>query len=153
MALLIDVRAEGWMTDQQLKDILRPYLPDADLRTRSELGNPAEVTMLAVSSLAPDLPGQLPNLQLVQKLGAGVETIVTHSSLPDHVRITRLKPELPAREIAEYCLAHVLSGQRHLPHYARSQARAAWDPVEPRVTAQTVVGYWGWAISAARPRA
>jgi glyoxylate/hydroxypyruvate reductase len=143
MTLLIDVRAEGWMTDQQLKDLLRQHLPDADIRTRGELGQADDVTMLAVSSLAPDLPGQLPNLQLVQKLGAGVETIVSHPSLPDHVRVTRLKPDLPAREIAEYCLAHVLNGQRHLSEYARDQARGVWQPKEPRVTTETRVGVLG----------
>lgn len=143
MALLIDVRAEGWMTDRDLKDLLRPYLPRADLRTRDEIGKPDEVTMLAVASLDPALPALLPRLQLIQKLGAGVETIVNHPALPANVRVARLRPELPAREIAEYCLSHILSTQRHLPDYVRRQAGRDWAPIEPRITTETVVGVLG----------
>jgi len=79
----------------------------------------------------------------VQKLGAGVETIVSHPSLPDHVRVARLKPVAPAREIAEWMLGFILAEQRHMRHYAAAQARADWAPVEPRETPQTVVTVLG----------
>lgn len=143
MALLIDIRSDGWLTDLQLKDDLHRLLPDADLRVRAEIGDPGEITMLAVSNLAPDLPAQLPNLQLVQKLGAGVETIVNHPALPAHVRVARLKPDLPAREIAEYCLAHVLGAQRNLRAHLGAQSVSRWEPIAPKITEETAVGVLG----------
>ncbi len=143
MALLIDIGHRGWMRDEDLADRIRANAPGADIRTRANLGDPAEVTMVAVSRLSQDLPGLLPNLQLVQKLGAGVETIVAHPALPPHIRVARLRPDAPAREIAEWFLAHILQRQRHLREYAASQAKRRWTPIEPVETPETTVGVLG----------
>lgn len=143
MALLIAVGHGGWMSAEELRRGVLAHAPEADIRTRDDMGDPRDIRMLAVSALRPDLPGRLPNLELVQKLGAGVETIVGHPALPGHVRVTRLKPEAPAREIAEWVLTYVLMEQRQVRHYAAAQKRAEWDPVEPREAHKTTVGVLG----------
>ncbi len=66
-----------------------------------------DVTMAGVVKLHPGVSDLLPNLQLVQKLGAGVDGILQDRSLAEHVHIARLKSDAPAEEIAEYCLALV----------------------------------------------
>lgn len=113
------------------------------MRTRATMGDVADIRMLAVSSLAADLPGQLPNLELVQKLGAGVETIVNHPALSPRVRVARLKPAAPAQEIAEFCLAYILRNQRNMAAHEDAQARRSWEPVEPRYAPDTTVGVLG----------
>ncbi|WP_372571209.1 NAD(P)-dependent oxidoreductase [Ruegeria jejuensis] len=143
MALLINVGHDGWMRDDEIAEIICAYAPALDVRSLAEPGDLGEVTMLAVSRLDSELPQRLPNLRLVQKLGAGVETIVRHPALPDHVRVTRLKPEAPAREIAEWFLTYILNVQRQGDRYRRQQAQADWSPVAPRVTADTQVGILG----------
>ncbi|QDI74965.1 MULTISPECIES: 2-hydroxyacid dehydrogenase [Leisingera] len=143
MAVLISIGHDGWYTEDQLAEELRAVDPGADIRPLSAPGNLEEVTMLAVSALKGDLPARLPNLQLVQKLGAGVETIVAHPGLAPHVRIARLKPQEPAQEIAEYCLAYVLRGQRNMAAHAAAQARCAWQPLAPKRPADTTVGVLG----------
>ncbi|MEL0437170.1 2-hydroxyacid dehydrogenase [Phycobacter sp. K97] len=143
MALLISIGHGGWYSEEDLAAELRRLAPGADIRPASDPGNLDEITMLAVSNLRTDIAARLPNLQLVQKLGAGVETIVNHPTVAPHVRVTRLKPEEPAREIAEYCLAYVLREQRNLLHHAKAQSRAHWDPVEPKRTHLTTVGVLG----------
>ncbi|MEX5577356.1 2-hydroxyacid dehydrogenase [Pseudophaeobacter sp. A-200-2] len=143
MALLISIGHGGWFTEEELAEELRALSPGADIRPASNPGNLDEITMLAVSSLKTDIAAQLPNLQLVQKLGAGVETIVNHPTVAPHVRVARLKPEEPAREIAEYCLAYILREQRNLLHHAAAQARAEWDSVAPKRTHMTTVGVLG----------
>ena len=143
MALLINIGHDGWYTDNALADELRALAPEADIRTLSAPGDLSEVTMLAVSGLDADLPARLPNLALVQKLGAGVETIVAHPALAPHVQVARLKPLEPAREIAQYCLAYVLQGQRNIAAHAASQTRAAWEPLAPKQNHKTPVGVLG----------
>jgi len=143
MALLIEIGHNGWYSEEDLAAQFRALDPAADIRTTAAPGNLDEVTVLAVSALKSDLPTQLPNLQLVQKLGAGVETIVNHPSLAPHVRVARLKPEEPAREIAQYCLAYVLRGTRNMDYHEKAQARALWDPVAPRRPSDTTVGVLG----------
>ncbi|MGR3804972.1 MAG: NAD(P)-dependent oxidoreductase [Marinibacterium profundimaris] len=137
MALLIDIGHEGWMTNDEVRDVILDALPGSDVRTRAGIGDPAEITMLACSTLDPDLPAQLPNLALVQKLGAGVETIVNHPALPPQARVARLKPMEPAREIAEWALTYMLRDQRQLLRFAAAQSRAEWAPVAPRETRKT----------------
>lgn len=143
MALLISIGHDGWYTEEQLAEELRALAPGADIRPISAPGNLEEVTVLAVSALKGDLPAQLPNLQLVQKLGAGVDSIVAHPGLAPHVRVARLKPQEPAQEIAEYCLAYVLRSQRNMAQHAASQARSTWEPLAPKRPAETTVGVLG----------
>lgn len=143
MALLVNIGHDGWYRDRELAAELRNLSPGADIRTLEEPGDLAEITMLAVSGLADDLPPQLPNLALVQKLGAGVETIVAHPALAPHVQVTRLKPLEPAREIAQYCLAYVLQGQRNILAHAANQVRASWETLEPKQNHKTRVGVLG----------
>lgn len=143
MALLISIGHDGWYTEEQLAEELRAIAPGTDIRPLSEPGNLEEITVLAVSALKGDLPAHLPNLQLVQKLGAGVDTIVAHPSLAPHVRVARLKPLEPAHEIADYCLAYVLHGQRNMAQHEASQNRSAWEPLAPKRPAETTVGILG----------
>lgn len=143
MALLVDTGISGWMSNEEIAAQLRAQLPGADIRTPDDPGDPAQVTMMAVANLRADWPAQIPNLALVQKLGAGVETIVAHPALPPHVRVTRLKPDDPAREIAEWFLAYVLRAHRNLDAHRANQARAAWVDIEPKYTPDTVVGVLG----------
>ncbi|KIC15511.1 NAD(P)-dependent oxidoreductase [Leisingera sp. ANG-DT] len=143
MAMLISIGHDGWYTEEQLAEELRAMAPGADIRPVSAPGNLDEVTVLAVSALKGDLPEHLPNLKLVQKLGAGVDTIVAHPSLAPHVRVARLRPLEPAHEIAEFCLAYVLRDQRNMLAHAASQSRSAWEPRAPGRPQETTVGILG----------
>jgi glyoxylate/hydroxypyruvate reductase len=133
MALLIDTGISGWMRDEDLRDQLLAHLPGGNVRMRGNMGNTDAITMVAVADLSDDLPALLPNPQPVQKLGAGVETIVAHPALPGHVRVTRLKPEAPARKIAEFFLAYILRGQRNRVAHDAAQTRQKWEPIKPRM--------------------
>lgn len=143
MALLIDIAMPEWATDESVRDQLAPLLPGADLRCMAEPGNLADVVMLATVMLRPGLATRLPRLRLVQKLGAGVETIVRAPELGPEVRVVRLKPDSAAQEIAEFCLAYVLHAQRNVAAHEAAQCARRWDPLAPRETPATTVGVLG----------
>lgn len=143
MALLLDVRDPAWMREEALRDLLAPQLPGVPIYCGLADANRDEVKMIAVVGLRSGVAAQLPALQLVQKLGAGVETIMQATDLPPEVRIARLKPQLAGREIAEYCLAYVLRDQRHLNDYAANAAAKRWAPIPPRQAGETTVGVLG----------
>ena len=143
MALLLDVRDPAWMREEELRDLLAPQLPGVPIYCGLAEAEPNEVKMIAVIDLVPGVTTQLPALQLVQKLGAGVETIMRAADLPPQVRVARLKPQLAAQEIAEYCLAYVLRDQRQLPRYEADAQAKRWDPVPPRQAGKTTVGVLG----------
>ena len=143
MALLIDTGLSDWISNADFREQVLAYAPNSDVRLREDLGDPNEIRMVAVSELSADLPGLLPNLQLVQKLGAGVETIVMHPALPAHVRVARLKPDASGREIAEYLLGHILRIQRNMDAHALNQRNSHWQAIQPRYAPDTVVGVLG----------
>ena len=80
------------MTDEALRDFLRPLLPGGDIRCAAEPGAAAEIDMPACVKLAPGLARALPGLRLVQKLGAGVDAIVGDPELaPENVQPMAVK--------------------------------------------------------------
>jgi glyoxylate/hydroxypyruvate reductase A len=143
MALLIDINAPQWMRDEELRALLQPLLPGVPVRSACEPGDAADIIMLATVKPSPGRIGTLPNLRLVQKLGAGVESILGDPELPAQVRVARLRSDAMAQEIAEYCLAYVLRALRNMAEHESNQRRAAWEPIAPRPAAETVVGVLG----------
>lgn len=143
MAMLIDIRQPEWMTEQALRDEIAPLLPDVPILAGIDDGDLSEVTMLTAVKLFPGVAAKLPKLQVIQKLGAGVDGIVRDPDLPEHVRVSRLRPNGPAQEIAEYCLAYVLREQRNMPAHERDTANREWVQIAPKINAETTVGVLG----------
>lgn len=150
MAVLISVKTTDWMDPEAVLRELQQLLPDADLRLASDPGRVEEIEMMVVDRLDPGEAGQFPALRLVQKLGAGVEKIVAQPDLPPHIRVSRLKPDAPAREMAEFALAYVLRDHRHLRFYEAEQAAGRWTKVEPREAPEVCVGVLGLGHIGAR---
>ena len=150
MALLIDTGLSNWMSNAEIAEGVLRLAPDADVRTPDTIGNADEISMVALVNLNDGHLRQLPNLKLVQKLGAGVETIVGNPDLPTHVRITRLKPDAPAQGIAEWFVAYILRAQRHMAFHEAAQQRAEWASKAPTFTPDTVVGVLGLGHIGAR---
>ena len=150
MALLIDIGLPDWMSDEALKGILEPMLPGVEIHCGSPSEMLPDVIMVTVTSSFTDVWTRLPNLKLIQKLGAGVNQILDAPNLPEHIRVARLAPELQAIEIAEYCLAFVLQYQRNLSWHEVESAQKRWTPIAPRRTDQTTVGVLGLGHIGAR---
>lgn len=150
MTLLLDIRYALWMKEEDLRDILQPLLPDVTIKCGPPKSADTDIVMLAAVKLHPGVATHLPNLKLVQKLGAGVDGIVRDPDLPAHVRVTRLRPDAAALEIAEYCVAYVLRDQRNLDFHAGNAAKGQWQQKAPRRTPSTRVGVLGLGHIGAR---
>lgn len=145
MTILISLNLPEWMTPHQMRDILRPLLGD-DVPIHTYPDDPGDlnaVEMLICERLMPGLAAQLPNLKLVQKLGAGVETMAASPELPPDVRVCRLRSDTCANEMAEFCLAFVLRDHKQLRHYGADQASQKWNPIEPPLNADVTIGVLG----------
>ena len=143
MALLIDIDQPHWLPDEALRDELAPLLPGVTIHCGRPQAPLDDVVMLATSVLPADVLRFLPKLRLVQKLGAGVESILRNPDLPPDVRVARLAPTVQVREIAEFFLAYVLRGQRNMARHEADQAARRWDSIMPRRADRTTVGVLG----------
>ena len=146
MALLIDIKQPGWMEDEELQADLQKIYPQGDMRTAADPGNLDEIEMIAVSTYETGQALDYPNLKLVQKIGAGVNGILDDKSLPQSIQVTRLKSDIPARQMAEFSLACVLQEQRHLRHYHDNQSHWKWQALEPRQAENTTVAVLGLGL-------
>lgn len=143
MALLINIGLPEWMTDEALREHLKPQLPGIEIYCGQPERPLPDVVMLATSQMPPGTASMLPNLSLVQKLGAGVEKIVNDPDLPPRVVVTRLAPSIQGREIAEYFLAYVMRGQRNMGSHEAGAAQGLWQPIPPKTTTGTTIGVLG----------
>jgi glyoxylate/hydroxypyruvate reductase A len=143
MALLVDINDQSWMSNSDFATAMSGNIPETQLRFYPDLGNTGEIVMLACDRLRPGLVSQLPELELIQKLGAGVETIINDPDIPKDIRITRLKPRVVAMEMARYCLAYVLEGIHNVDFHRKQQVLRNWVPKEPRESTDTTVGVLG----------
>jgi len=143
MALLIDIKNPDWMTDDELRDELLSYSPQADIRVGADPGNLADIDMLAVSTYLPGEALRYPRLKAIQKTGAGVNNILQDSALPESIQVLRLQTDTSGAEMAEYALAYVLQEQRHLRPYQRQQAASQWISYPPRRAEDTRVAVLG----------
>ncbi len=146
MPILISVNSPNWMRDEDVYDLLRPLMPDATIHCGFPETPLDDVTMLATTEFNGDLVPLLPNLELIQKLGAGVETMAQNPDLPADVRIARLASENQAREIAEFCLTYILAGQRNMAFHLANEAVGKWLQRAPRLNRETTVGVLGLGV-------
>lgn len=143
MALLIDIKQPLWMKDEELREQLLAIDPQADIRCGDDPGNPEDIEMLTVSTYLRGEALKYPNLKLVQKTGAGVDSIMADDSLPAGVRVARLRTDTSGQEMAEYALAYVLQEQRHSRFYQANQLHSLWDAKPPRRACETTVAVLG----------
>ena len=143
MAIALMIEIPDWLTADELRATLSDSLPGVDIRCWPELGCASDVEMLVVDRLVPGVLGRLPGLRLIQKLGAGVDSIVGDPELPDGVRVCRLRPSAAAAEIAEFCLYYVARTVRHFRTYEDDQANKVWFMREFPPAAEITVGVLG----------
>jgi glyoxylate/hydroxypyruvate reductase A len=72
------------------------------------------------------------NLRLIVNLGAGVDSLVGRTDLPEGVPITRISDPQMARMMAGYVLFATLRHARDIPHFEQSQRKGTWSYRHPR---------------------
>lgn len=86
---------------------------------------------------------QMPNLQCVVSVGAGVAHILTDHSYPRHVPIIRTVGESLRARMTEYIVLHVLRFHRKLPEIELAQRKRQWVQYVEPVAKDVSVGLLG----------
>lgn len=125
---------------------LRRHLPECELRCWPELGDRAEI----IAALAWNLPAgafrDLPNLRLIQALGAGADHLLSEPSVPKDVPLLRLiDPGLTAA-MSEYVALQVLRLHRQDLVYLEQQRQGRWRELRQPNAAERRVGVLGLGV-------
>ena len=147
MGILIDLKDKSWMEDSDLKQIISSDLPGVSITCGEPKKILKDVIMaIGIKDFDKKILKKLPNLRLIQKVGAGVENMLSNSNMPKHIKICRMSSEMQAKEMAEYCLAEVLAYQRNIREYFNNQSLKMWKQRQPLIVKDKSVSILGLGL-------
>ena len=146
MSILI--AADSWDAETWA-GLIRKAEPDRAAITNIAGTDPSAIRYALVWKPPPGLLKQLPNLEVIFNLGAGVDAILADESVPKQVPIVRVvDPNLTAR-MTEWVTLQVLMQHRRMPMYLEAQRRRNWlDAVDQPPATAVTVGFLGLGVLA-----
>ncbi len=119
--------------------------PGIDFRVWPEIGDPTNVTMIAIDydDIRADIFSTFPNLRCIVFLGHGAGDLLNHPALPPGVAVVRLKDPGLIRAMVEYVVLYLLRDLRLEPTYVEQQRRRIWQQHMPRFVTNVQVGVMG----------
>ena len=124
------------------KKTLTSELPDLEFHTDPKAVDPDKVHYALTWKPPVGFFTAFPNLKLVTNLGAGVDSLVGRSDLPD-VPISRLSDTGMVSLMTSYVLFAAIRYARDIPIFERAQRRSEWHYVHPRALSDIRVGVLG----------
>jgi glyoxylate/hydroxypyruvate reductase A len=121
---------------------LAAELPDLAFHSDPDTVDPAQVHYALAWKPPAGFFARFPKLKLVTNLGAGVDSLVGRTDLPD-VPISRLSDTGMVSLMSSYVLFSVIRYARDIHVFERAQRRAEWTYVHPRALSDIRVGVLG----------
>lgn len=122
--------------------LLNTAMPEIEVRTWPEMGDPADIEVAAVWALPPGTLAKLPNLRLIVSLTAGTDALLRDPNLPS-VPIVRAGDPTGNAMMNETTLLHVLRHHRYVPEYLRAQQLCEWIRMPVKAASERKVGVMG----------
>lgn len=106
----------------------------------------AAVTVAIVAAPPAGSLHDLPNLEFIQSLWAGVDGLMADATVPAQVPLARLVDPALTAMMVESVLLHVLSLHRQMPAYRAFQANRTWQALGQKPAADRKVGVLGLGV-------
>lgn len=120
--------------------------PDMDVRVWPEMGDPADIRYALVWKPPEGVLNELPNLEAIFSIGAGVDHVIGLKNMPDVPLVRFVDPNLTMR-MTEYVCLHVLMHHRRMLEYAELQKEHTWKELWPQPGASDIrVGVMGLGV-------
>ena len=124
------------------QNIVVREVPELEFRCWPDLGTPEDIRYLIAWTLDPGLLAQLPNLEILFSIGAGVDQLDL-SILPPEVRVVRMIESGITSTMADYVAMSVLALHRDLPFYVANQRKGIWQAADVLLASECTVGVMG----------
>ncbi|WP_332688969.1 2-hydroxyacid dehydrogenase [Devosia sp.] len=136
---LSDVNEASWA--EKLGAALAPY----PVVRRGDDFDPADIRYVFVWKPKPDAFEGLTGLKAMLSLGAGVDALLKHPSLPD-VPIVRFVDADLSQRMSDYVVAHVTMHHRLYTRFRADQKARRWTQLYPPAASETSVGIMGMGV-------
>lgn len=107
--------------------------------------DPADVRYIFVWKPKADAFEGLTGLEAILSLGAGVDALMQHPSLPD-LPVVRFVDEDLSQRMSDYVVAHVTMHHRQYTRFQRDQKARNWTQFYPPAAGETTVGIMGMGV-------
>jgi glyoxylate/hydroxypyruvate reductase A len=142
MSLLVAVT---WETQPWVERFKR-HLPDRDIAVLGEDFDRSAIHYVATWGLKPGSLSNLPNLEALFSLGAGVDHLMSYPDLPD-VPIVRVAQDDLTHRMSEYMVLHCLMYLRDQRRFDEDQKAKRWMPDRaPPIAGEVRVGIMGFGV-------
>ncbi|HTO29006.1 MAG TPA: NAD(P)-dependent oxidoreductase, partial [Devosia sp.] len=136
---LSDVDEASWA------DKLRAELAPYPVVRRGDAFDPSDVRYIFVWKPKADAFDGLDGLKAVLSLGAGVDALMKHPSLPD-APIVRFVDDDLSQRMSDYVVAHVTMHHRLYTRFRADQKAKRWSQLYPPAASETTVGIMGMGV-------
>lgn len=113
-------------------DLLQAALPAEHIVTSLAGDDASDIDVAFVANPPPGALRDLPHLQLIQSLWAGVDKLLADATVPPAVPIARMVDPAMTAAMAETALWAVLTLHRGFHRYAAQQRAGVWQPLPQR---------------------
>lgn len=138
------------------RELFAREAPEIDFRIWPDVGDSADIRYLAAWVPPPELIAEMPNLEVIFSVGAGVDQFDL-SQLPERVQVVRMIEPLLTQGMAEYVALATLALHRNFIGYVAAQRERRWEPSDLVPAAERRVSVMGLgtmghaALEALRP--
>ncbi len=120
------IQAPESFEPERYRHLLAQAAPEIPVRFSHEAGDPQAVVFAAGWDPPNGYWHQFPNLRGLTSLGAGVDSLLRDTDIPQGLPIARIVDQEMARRMTEYMLLAVLSHKRRWLEYAAHPDGAGW---------------------------
>lgn len=117
--------------------------PNLDIEIWPNTSNPNRVQFAVAWHHPQQIWKSYPNLQVISSLGAGVDHLLNDTSIPEHVRLTRVVVPSLADQMCDYVLTAVMNIIRNSEHYRNQQQKSVWKVRPAYLKDELTVGVMG----------
>ncbi|SMG51934.1 glyoxylate/hydroxypyruvate reductase A [Paraburkholderia susongensis] len=114
------------------KQALQSHLPTLRVLHWKEVDDPKSIDFALVWKPPEGFFREMTQIKLIVNLGAGVDTLVSRTDLPEGVPITRISDPQMARMMAGFVLFATLRHAREIPFFEQAQRSGQWAYRHPR---------------------
>ena len=110
----------------ELAKALAQYLPQTTIEVWPDLRQKSDIKLAVLWKQPAHILQDMPQLQAVCSLGAGIDFIEADTSIPSHLPIHKTVTPRLQQEMAQYVLTYVLEHYREVAKYRQQQNQSEW---------------------------
>lgn len=127
---------------RQWQALFAEHAPDLPFRTWPDIGDPNKVRYLATWQYSRELLDNLPNLQVLFSVGAGIDQFDL-TQVPPAISVVRMIEPGITESMVEYVAMAALMLHRHMLDYGEAQRAGRWEAIQVVPAEQRRIGVMG----------